>query len=249
MIDVHCHLQEIGEEVWGDGELEAMVCNSTGAADTKRAISLAEKYPRVYAAAGLGYSPDNNWRKELAEIEKLAGHSKVVAVGEIGLDFWESMSEEYRKKQMDLFEAQIEMAIRLQKPVEIHCRNSLQEVYEILQGKGARLDGAVMHCWTGSEDWTRKFVETGAYMSFGGILTFKKSGDLREAARLVPEEMLLVETDAPYVAPEPVRGGKNVPANVKYVVECLAQVRGWSAARTSQITAENARRLFKLNRG
>jgi TatD DNase family protein len=143
-------------------------------------------------------------------------------------------------------ELNIDLAKETGKPLVIHCRDAFEDLYEILNGQYSMLNGIQMHCWTGSWEWAEKFLGLGCYLSFGGILTFKKSDELREVAKLVPENRLLVETDSPYLAPEPVRGGRNTPANVKYVLDCLARARGLNNQSMSKITVENARGLFKL---
>lgn len=263
MIDAHCHLYE-AEDV--EAELarfraaggEALVCAGAGVESSGVAAGLAEKYDGVWATAGVhpenfeeikGLS-DEEIKKKLIELTR---HKKVVAVGECGLDYPDGSPPrespfghsrgESRERQRELFKKNVGAARETKLPLVVHCRNAFGEVWKLVKDTGVV---GQMHCWTGSEEWMRKFVETGWYISFGGIVTFKNSRDLREVAKIVPEERLLVETDSPYLAPEPVRGSKNEPANVKYVVACLAEVRGMNEEKMGRITSENARRVFGL---
>ena len=227
MIDAHCHLYEIPEEEWKDNGLEAMVCAGADLETSKKSIQLANKYENVYATVGI--HPEG--MKEPRDPSTLLGMTKerkVVAVGECGL---ETGSDE----EIKLFKFNIDLAKETGLPLVVHCRNMFNKIFEILDyGK------VQMHCFTGTEEEMRECVKRGWYISFGGILTFKKNEELRRVAKLVPEELLLVETDSPYLSPEPVRGTKNVPTNVKYVLDCLAK------ENMEQITSENARRLFGI---
>ena len=230
MIDSHCHLYEIPEEEWVDNGLEAMVCAGADVETSEKAIELAEKHPNVYATAGI--HPEGMGKlRDLSALLEMTKKPKVVAVGECGLD---TGSE----AEIELFKFNINLAKETGLPVVVHCRNMFDRVFEVLN-----YDKVQMHCFTGNEEEMRECVRRGWYISFGGILTFKKSEYSREVARLVPEDKLLIETDSPYLTPEPVRGTRNTPVNVKYVLDCLTKVRG---TRVEQITSENARRLFGL---
>src|SRR3990172_8808041 len=229
MIDAHCHLYEISEEEWKDSGLEAMICVGADLETSRKAVELAEKHSEVYATVGV--HPEASLKPQapsLNELLKLTKHKKVVAVGETGL---ETGSEE----EIKLFKFNIDLARETKLPLVVHCRDQFEKIFEVLDYNRVQ-----MHCFTGNEEQMRECVKRGWYISFGGILTFKKSDELRRVAGLVPEDRLLVETDSPYLAPEPVRGTKNVPTNVKYVVDCLAK------SNMEQITSENARRLFGI---
>ena len=270
MVDTHCHLYEAGDieaelarfKAAGGG---ALVCAGAGIESSKRAIELAGKYPEVWATVGVhpeSLTPEfSNLQLSITnELLNLIKNEKVVAVGECGLDYAEGMQDtpprspsghlggedgnrgENRDRQKELFRINVEAARETGLPLVVHCRNAFEDIWERVKNAGVV---GQMHCWTGNEEWMKKFVEAGWYISFGGILTFKNSRDLREVAGKVPEDKLLVETDAPYLAPEPVRGSKNTPANVKYVVACLAEIRGLSIQSMSKITSENTRRLFE----
>ena len=223
-----------------------------GGESSRQAIELAEKYTCVWATVGVHPECKGDLRTfGLREILiDLAKRPKVVAIGECGLDYDESPPRESpfghsrgenEERQRELFEMNVGLARETGLPLVVHCRNAFEDVWGIVNGVGVV---GQMHCWTGDETWMKRFVNAGWYISFGGILTFKNSVLLREVAKVVVEDRLLIETDAPYLAPEPVRGSKNTPANVKYVLNCLAEVRGWTAERADKITSENARRLF-----
>ena len=223
MVDSHCHLYEIPEEEWKDNGLEAMICAGADLETSKKAIELAEKYPNVWATIG---SMTNDQATDPNEFLKLTNHKKVVAIGECGLN---------KGDDTELFKFNINLAKETGLPLVVHCRDAFEKVFEVLDYNRVQ-----MHCFTGNEEQMRECVKRGWYISFGGILTFKKSDELRRVAGLVPEDRLLVEAGAAYLAPEPVRGTKNVPTNVKYVLDCLAM------ENMEQITSENARRLFGL---
>ncbi len=239
MIDAHCHLYELPEEEWVNNGLEAMICAGSDLESSRRAIELAENYPNVYATVGMHPEAISEFHSLTvaqlrSEVKKLISRKKVVAVGECGLD---TGSEE----EVELFKFNINLAKETGLPLVVHCRNMFGKVFEILD-----YDRVQMHCFTGNEEEMRECVGRGWYISFGGILTFKKSGELRRIASLVPENKLLVETDSPYLAPEPVRGSRNFPKNVKYVVDCLAEARGMEPERIEAVTNENAKKLFNL---
>lgn len=228
MIDAHCHLYEVPEEEWKDNGLEVMICAGADVESSKKSIQLANKYENVYATVGIHPEGMNEGGRDLSTWLEMTKKPKVVAVGECGLD---TGSDE----EIKLFKFNIKLAKETGLPLVVHCRDMFDKIFEVLD-----YDKVQMHCFTGNEEQMKECVRRGWYISFGGILTFKKSDELRRVARLVPEDRILVETDSPYLAPEPVRGTKNTPANVKYVIDCLAK------ANMEQITSENARRLFGI---
>lgn len=228
MIDSHCHLYEVPEVEWVNNGLGAMICCGADLESSRRSIDLARKYLNVYAT--VGKHPEGGCEFD-ERLKSLARKSKVVAVGECGLD---TGSEE----EIKLFKFNINLAKEAGLPLVVHCRNQFKKVFEVLDYEKVQ-----MHCFTGNEEEMRECVRRGWYISFGGILTFKNSHNLRAVAKLVPEDRLLIETDSPYLAPEPVRGIKNIPTNVKYVLACLENIRG---KNMEEITSENTRRLFKI---
>jgi TatD DNase family protein len=169
-----------------------------------------------------------------------------VALGEIGLDYHYDFSP--REDQQRVFAAQIELADRLDRKIVIHTREALDDALAILAGSGFDATRAVFHSVTADADGVRRMLDTGATVSFSGIVTFKKTGYLRQAAAVVPDDRLLVETDAPFLSPEPVRKLKtNEPANVAHVARCLAGVRDVSEGRLAEQTTANAVRFFELD--
>ena len=183
----------------------------------------------------MGVHPEDINDRDEKELRKLLKMPKVVAVGECGLD---TGSDE----EVDLFKFNIELAKETGLPLVVHCRNQFEKVFEALD-----LDRVQMHCFTGNMEQMQECVRRGWYIGLGGIVTFKSSHELREVAKEIPEDRLLIETDAPYLAPEPVRGSRNTPQNVKIVAAKISEVRGTSINQIEEITTQNARRLFGLS--
>lgn len=212
-----------------------------------KALEFAEKYEHVYAA--VGWHPvdaiDFNDEK-LAWIEELASHEKVVAIGETGLDYhWDKSPKDVQK---DAFRKQIDLAKRVQLPLIIHNRNATDDCYAILKEEGASEIGGVMHCFSDEADYVQPFIDLNFYISLGGPVTFKNAKAPKEVAKAVPLEKLLIETDAPFLAPHPYRGKRNEPAHVKLVAEAIADLRGMSIQDVAKATMDNAYKLFQLNK-
>lgn len=209
-------------------------------------IQLAETYDWIYAA--VGWHPNEAHRcddQALSRIEELAQtHPKVVAIGETGLDYYRDYASP--EVQQIVFRRQIELAKRVKKPLVIHNREASHDVVAILQEEGAEQVGGVMHCFSGDEALARQCLELGFYISFGGPLTFKNAGKLREVARFVPLDRILIETDCPYLAPHPLRGKRNESAYVRYVAAELARLYQLELDEIGRITLENGKRLFGL---
>lgn len=209
-------------------------------------LELAETYDFIYAAIGWHPHDAEHMREEdLAWIEQLAAHEKVVAIGEMGLDYYWDNSP--RDVQADVFRRQIDLAKRVKLPIIIHDRDAHEDVVRILQEEHAEEVGGVMHCFGGDWDVAKQCLELGFYIGFDGPITFKKADDVREVARKVPIDRLLIETDCPYLAPEPKRGKRNETGYVSYVAEKMAEVRGMQTEQLAAQTTENACRLFNLS--
>jgi TatD DNase family protein len=214
----------------------------------ERAIKLAEKHESLYTAIGT-HPHDARLFDDWAEqrITDLVQQSaRVIAWGEIGLDFHYDNSP--RDVQMEAFRRQLQLARAALLPVIIHTREAEAETIEILSSEwlGSGLPG-IMHCFSGTNELAHKAVELGMFISFSGIVTFKKADDLRSVATEVPMDRLLIETDCPYLAPVPYRGKRNEPAYVVEVARCLAELRGVTLEEMGRITAENFAGLFKLD--
>ena len=209
-----------------------------------KAVALAERYPHVYAA--VGWHPENcapYTPEGLAAVEALADHPKVVAIGEIGLDYyWEENPP--RELQRQVFREQLALAQRLELPVIVHDReahgDSLAMIQEFPQVRG------VFHCYSGSPEMARELVKRGWMLSFTGVLTYKNAKKAVEVAREIPLEHLMIETDSPYMAPVPCRGQRNDSTLVRHVCEKLAEIKGISAEECARITLENGKRFFGI---
>ncbi|OGC98341.1 hypothetical protein A2W16_03875 [Candidatus Amesbacteria bacterium RBG_16_48_31] len=261
-IDAHCHLQDEGfeieiEKVVGrarEAGVKAMVCAGYDLESSQRAIELAERYPEIWATVGIHPDEIQNsndkftnqpLREQIQIISKLTKHQKVVAVGEAGLDFRADTTLEEKQRQIELFRFNIALAVEARLPIVVHCRNAFDDAFRVLSTKYKVLRGIQMHCWTGSWEWAEKFLGLGCYMGFGGMVTYRKNEELREVVRLMPEERLLLETDAPYLAPQAMRGSKNEPANLIETAKTIAREREMGLDKLEKITTQNAVKLFR----
>src|SRR4051812_48208857 len=252
LIDTHCHLDQ--EEFAADraeviaravaAGVERMLAVGVGAESSRAAIQLAAEHPSVYAAVGIqpnycAQAAAGDWD----EIVKLADAPKVIAIGETGLDrYWDYTPFDV---QQDYFDRHLRLSQEKNLPFIVHTRESDADVVAMLEAAAARgpLRG-VMHSFTGTAETAGRCVELGLYISFAGMVTFKKSADLRVTALTIPAERILVETDSPYLSPEPKRGKRNEPANVVYTARVLAEARGASPEEFAGQTTKNARALF-----
>ncbi len=210
-------------------------------------LKLAQKYAGVFVA--LGFHPHNAAKMKDGDLDKLAQLSQepeVVAIGEIGLDFYRNLSP--REAQIEAFEQQLELAQRLNLPVIIHCRNAQEEVFAILsQWAGCQRGNpvGVLHCFSGDRELAERYIALGFFISFAGPVTYPSS-NAAEIARDIPLDNLLIETDCPFLAPVPYRGKRNEPAFLPLVAERLGQIRGLSLDEVAENTAQNTLRLFRL---
>lgn len=208
-------------------------------------LKLAESYDFIYAAVGWHPQDAGEMRAEdLAWIEELASHPKVVAIGEMGLDYyWDKAPRDVQK---EVFRKQIALAKRVKKPIVIHDRDAHRDVVDILREEGAEEVGGVMHCFGGSYELAQECLDLNFYISFGGPLTFKNAKKPKEVARQIPLNRLLIETDSPYLTPHPFRGKRNESSYVTYVVQSLADIKEVSYEDICRITMENGKRLFRI---
>ncbi|MDO8488419.1 MAG: TatD family hydrolase [bacterium] len=251
MIDSHCHLNDkefigrIAEVISTAKEVGVtrLICNGWDMSSTQSAIEIAEKNSGVFATVGLGYEPPSEPLDQIKDqLISLAASPLVVAVGECGLDFTDSTSDEDRQKQLELFNFHILLAQELELPLVVHCRNAHQQVYQTF--KNTSFTRAQMHCWTGDWEWAKKFIDLDCFVSFGGITTFKSSESLRDVVKKTPTEKILIETDSPYLAPEPVRSQPNSPANLIHTAKLIAQLRSLTLTEVDQLTSANSLTLF-----
>jgi TatD DNase family protein len=258
-LDSHCHLtapdfdadrEAVLERAFGEG-VEALIAigSGYGLEDVRRAAELAAQDARIFATAGVHPHDARLWGDEArAQVLAALDRPRVVAVGECGLDYWYENSP--REAQRRALAEQLALARERDLPVTLHVRDRGQDAYEELldiwlaEGHG-ELRG-VLHCFTQTEGYARRALDAGLCISFSGILTFKRDRGLRDVARALPLERLLVETDAPLLAPEGFRGRRNEPARVAQVGEALATARGRPPAEVAAATRANSRRLFRL---
>lgn len=211
----------------------------------ERAMELAEQYSFIYAA--VGWHPVDAIHMtddDLMMIEQLAAHPKVVALGEMGLDYyWDQSPKEVQK---EVFRKQIRLAKKVKLPIIIHNRDATADIVHILREEQAAEVGGVMHCFTGSVEVAHQCIDMNFYISLGGPVTFKNAKKPKEVAKEIPLDRLLIETDCPYLTPHPFRGKRNEPSYVKYVAEAIAELKGVSFDEVAQKTSDNAKRLFGI---
>jgi TatD DNase family protein len=257
LVDSHCHVAEADFDVDRDAMLaraaasgvSVLVCvGATGpAAANAGAVALIGTRGGCRIVATVGIHPHYASTADaaaFATLERLAAAPGVVALGETGLDFHYDHSP--RGAQREAFARSVALARRLGLPLVVHVRDAHGEAVEVLKAEGAAAVGGVIHCFTGDRTDAQRYLDIGFHISIAGIVTFKNADRLREAARAVPGDRLLIETDAPYLAPMPHRGRRNEPAYVRVVAEALAALRGESLAALAATTTTNARRLFRL---
>lgn len=215
---------------------------------SKIGIELAKKYDFIYTTSGISPNDipatNDELESQLLEIEKIAkSNSKVVAIGEIGLDYY--WNKDQKELQKYAFKKQIEIANNLNLPIVIHTRDAIMDTLEILKENPVKNKG-VFHCCPQNRELIKEGLKLGFYISFAGSITFKSSKNADEMINLVPNDRVLIETDSPYLAPEPVRGTRNTPINVKYVAQKIADAKGMTLEEIADITYENARKIFKI---
>lgn len=250
LVDSHCHLnfdpmgQHVDQVVQRAHEqgIGHMLCVSVNLEAYPEVLSIAERYPNVYASVGVHPNEQSGAEPNVAQLVKLAQHERVVAIGETGLDYFRCTGDMGWQQQR--FRNHIEAAKQTRKPLIIHTREAAQDTMRMLEEESAQEAGGVMHCFVEDMAIAERALALGFYISFSGILTFKNAEDLRDVARQVPLDRILVETDSPYLAPVPHRGQSNEPAYVRHVAECLAELRNLSVDEVSELTTDNFFRLF-----
>lgn len=249
-VDSHCHLDSLEGDLTGalnrasEAGVTTMVTIGTDLPSSREAVRLASEHPGVYATVGIHpYDAEDFDEVVGAEIESLATQPRVVAVGEVGLDFYREHASP--ESQQRVFAAQIELAKRLNLPMVMHIREAFPQVIEQLNQAGAP-GTLIFHCFSGGAPEARIAVEMGGFVSFAGNVSYKNAETLREAARVVPLDRLMVETDSPYLSPLPHRGKPNEPRNVAHVGAALAAALGLPVEEIAEATTANARRAFGL---
>lgn len=250
--DTHTHLNDdafyndLSTYVDRARELGVTEMNIVGydAQGNQRALAIAHQFPGMHVL--LGFQPENAPEfnaQELANLKMQLADAAVVGIGEIGLDYhWDTPVED----QMKAFAAQLSLARELNLPVAIHARDAMDDVYAMLKAAGVEQFGGVIHSFTGDAADAQRFLDLGMYISFSGIVTFKNAKDIQAAAQIVPLDRILVETDAPFLAPTPYRGKQNEPGYVKYVIDNLAAQLQIEPAELAAQTIANAHRLWRI---
>lgn len=214
---------------------------------SKKAIKIAEKCDFTYATVGISpndipQNEDELW-KDIDEIKKIAVNKKVCAIGEIGLDYY--WNKDNQNIQLEVFKKQIEIANELDLPIVIHTRDAVMDTLQILKDNPVKNKG-VFHCCPLNRELVKEALKLDFYISFSGVITFKNAKNADEIINMVPIDRILIETDSPYLSPEPVRGTRNTPINVKYIAEKIANSKGISIEEVANNTCNNANRLFKI---
>lgn len=254
LFDTHAHLNaeqfeedlnEVIERAQQAGVQNIVVVGFDRPTITK-AMELVEQYDFMYAC--VGWHPVDAidmTDADLAWIEELASHPKVVAIGEMGLDYyWDKSPKEIQKT---VFRKQIQLAKKVKLPIVIHNRDATADIVEILKEEGAAEVGGIMHCYSGSVEVAKECLEMNFYISLGGPVTFKNARKPKEVAEAIPLEKLLIETDCPYLAPHPNRGKRNEPGYVKLVAEQIAELKGITYEEVASQTTANAKKVFGIN--
>ncbi len=253
LVDSHAHLEmpQFEEDLpqvlqrardWGIG---AIITCGTHLEDSRRAVEIAAEHPEVFASVGIHPHEANTFSSEtFISLSKLASHPKVVAIGEMGLDFYRELSP--RKVQIEAFRAQIRLAKEVGKPVIVHDREAHSTVLKILEEEGGGELPGVLHCFSGNTAMATKCLDMGLFISIPGVITFKNSAQLRNVVLHVPLDRLLLETDSPFLAPIPFRGKRNEPAFLRYTAQKVAKVLKLSLEEVAQRTTRNAISLFGL---
>lgn len=219
---------------------------SSDLASIKRTLSLAEKYPYIYGAVGVHPSDSGELTEEtFLELTKACQHEKVVAVGEIGLDYY--WQEPEKKIQKKWFERQILLAQEVSLPVIIHSREAAKDTLDMMRALHAEKSGGVIHCFSYSREMAAEFLKLDYYFGIGGVVTFQNAKKLREAVAYIPIDKLLLETDSPYLAPVPNRGKRNNSGNIPYIAQEIAQIKGVSYEEIIAATRQNSERLFGVS--
>ena len=254
LFDTHTHLnaEEFDEEIpetlqrAKEHDVSRMAVVGFDLLTIEKTLALSKKYPEVFSI--IGWHPTESYlytEKIEEQLYQQLQLPKVVAMGEMGLDYhWDTSP---KQKQQDVFRRQLQLSKELNLPVSIHMRDAIEDTYQILKEEHVEDIGGIMHSFSGDTQWMERFLDLGMHISLSGVVTFKNAQEPKDVAKFVPFDKLLIETDAPYLAPVPYRGKRNEPAYVKYVAEKVAELRSCSYEEVAVQTMNNANRLFRLN--
>ena len=251
IVDSHCHInfEPLADDIPGllqqaaDNDVQTMLCVSVTLEAYPEVLALARSHENIHASVGIHPNEKEGEDPEVERLVELGREEQVVAIGETGLDYFRSEGD--LRWQHERFARHIEAARQVEKPLIIHTREAADDTIALLRSHRAEEPGGVIHCFTEDWDFAKKALDLGFYISFSGILTFKSAKQIQEAAKKVPANRMLVETDSPYLAPVPFRGKTNQPAYTRHVAEFLAELRGEPVEEIAAQTTENFYRLFR----
>ena len=249
-IDSHCHINfpELNQKIdqvldnMKDNDISHALCVSVTLDKINEILSLTKKYSNVYASVGVHPDYEDIQEPDIETLFNYSKNEKVVAIGETGLDYFRLTGD--LSWQRERFRTHIRAAIKSNLPLIIHTRNAQEDTISIMKEESAKSTTGVMHCFTESYEMAKKAIDLGFYISFSGIITFKNAESLRETVKKIPIENILIETDSPYLAPVPNRGKLNEPANVIYVAEKIAELKGIPIEEVAEVTTNNFFTLF-----
>lgn len=255
LVDSHCHLDRLDlsafggslaslVKIAGDYDVKTMLCIGVDLKNSLEVIDIANQFNNIYASVGLHPSENEGEEATLDRLIEIAGAPKVIAIGETGLDYYYEHTEKALQKER--FAIHIEAAQTLNKPLIIHTRSAQEDTISLLQAH--QVKSGVFHCFTEDYEMAKAGLDLGLYISFSGIITFKNADTLRETVKKIPLDRMLVETDAPYLTPQPHRGKPNFPGYTRLVAECVASLKGVSYETVAETTTQNFMTLFNLTR-
>jgi len=253
MIDSHCHLdheplfKNLNDIIKRSKEtgIKKLLTISTTLASFDKIKDLVNKDPMIFGTFGIHpHETETNHINTETLVKTITAHKKIIGIGETGLDFFYNHSS--RERQIESFKAHIEASIELKMPIIVHSRDAENETFDILNSYNSSDLKILMHCFTGSYEFSKKLLTLGAFFSASGIITFKKSIDLQNTFKKIPLEKLLIETDSPFLAPVPMRGKKNEPSFIKYTLEKLSTIKEKSLEEMSVLTSNNFNKLFNV---
>ncbi len=255
LADSHCHLDRLdltpfdnqfskAIEAANKKGVEHFLCVAINAENQKEVIEIAESHPNIHASVGIHPLYTKGESASIESLAAVAAHPKVVAIGETGLDYY--YDADSKQLQLDLFRTHVQAAVEVDLPLIIHTRDAKQDTLNMLREEGAAKVGGVLHCFTESLEMAESAMEMGFYVSFSGIVTFNNAEQLREVAKRIPLDRILVETDSPYLTPKPYRGKPNSPMYVSEVAKLLAELRGIEYQEFCHITTANYLKLFNI---
>lgn len=249
LIDSHCHIlsseYKNPKDIIENSKLcgvDKMIINGFDLESSREAITLANNYDYVYASIGIGpENIDNICENDFLEFEKLINKGKIVAIGEIGLDYY--WTKENNEKQIYVFENMLALAKKYNLPVIVHCRQAIKDTYELL--KKYKING-ILHCFSGSAESAKEFIKLGFLIGIGGVVTFKNAKEIKEIVKEIDLSNISLETDSPYLSPEPLRGKVNVPKNIIYLARKIAELKSVSLKEVLEVTSSNVTSKFDL---